>query len=81
MDADSVNLIVRFARRSGNYVSVFPANIGGCLIAFENIQLRAQSKLEAARGLLSPIYGCFTEGFDTPDVKDAKASLDRLAPT
>jgi hypothetical protein len=28
--------------------------------------------------LLRPIYGWFTEGFDTPDLKDAKALLDEL---
>jgi hypothetical protein len=32
-----------------------------------------------ARDLLAPIYGWFTEGFDTPVLKDAKALLDRLA--
>jgi hypothetical protein len=29
--------------------------------------------------LLTPIYGWFTEGFDTPDLKKAKALLDELA--
>ena len=29
-----------------------------------------------ARDLLAPIYGWFTEGFDTVDLKDAKALLD-----
>ena len=32
-----------------------------------------------ARDLLAPIYGWFTEGFDTADLKDAKALLDQLA--
>jgi AAA ATPase domain/Adenylate and Guanylate cyclase catalytic domain len=32
-----------------------------------------------ARDLLAPIYGWFTEGFDTPDLKEAKALLDQLA--
>ena len=32
-----------------------------------------------ARGLLAPIYGWFTEGFDTADLKEAKALLDELA--
>jgi predicted ATPase len=31
-----------------------------------------------ARDLLAPVYGWFTEGFDTADLKDAKALLDRL---
>ena len=32
-----------------------------------------------ARDLLAPIYGWFTEGFDTADLKEAKALLDQLA--
>jgi len=32
-----------------------------------------------ARELLAPVYGWFTEGFDTADLKDAKALLDELA--
>jgi hypothetical protein len=28
--------------------------------------------------LLAPVYGWFTEGFDTPDLKDAKALPDKL---
>jgi predicted ATPase len=32
-----------------------------------------------ARGLVAPIYNWFTEGFDTPDLKRAKALLDELA--
>jgi hypothetical protein len=31
--------------------------------------------------MLAEIYGWFTEGFDTADLKDAKALLDDLAPT
>jgi predicted ATPase len=34
---------------------------------------------DAGRNLLAPIYGWFTEGFDTADLKDAKALLDQLA--
>jgi predicted ATPase len=33
----------------------------------------------AARDLLAPIYGWFTEGFDTPDLQDAKTLLEELA--
>jgi predicted ATPase len=40
---------------------------------------RDQGKLQQARELLAPIYGWFTEGFDTLDLKDAKASLEELA--
>ena len=32
-----------------------------------------------ARQLLAPIHGWFTEGLDTPDLKDAKALSDELA--
>ncbi len=32
-----------------------------------------QGKRTEARGLLAPIYGWFTEGFDTADLKEAKA--------
>jgi hypothetical protein len=33
----------------------------------------------AARDLLAPVYAWFTEGFDTQDLKDAKALLGELA--
>ena len=40
---------------------------------------RDQGKRKEARELLSPVYGWFTEGFDTLDLKEAKALLDELA--
>jgi predicted ATPase len=39
---------------------------------------REQGKRDAARDLLAPTYGWFTEGFDTPVLKEAKALLDTL---
>ena len=39
---------------------------------------RDQGRRAEARDLLAPIYGWFTEGFDTPDLKEAKALLDEL---
>jgi predicted ATPase len=39
---------------------------------------RDQGKRDAARELLAPVYGWFTEGFDTLDLKQAKALLDEL---
>ena len=39
---------------------------------------RDQCKPRQARELLAPVYGWFTEGFDTPDLKEAKALLDEL---
>ena len=38
-----------------------------------------QGKRQEARDLLAPVYGWFTEGFDTIDLKEAKALLDELA--
>ena len=40
---------------------------------------RDQGKRDEARDLLAPVYGWFTEGFDTLDLKEAKALLDALA--
>ena len=37
-----------------------------------------QGRGAEARDLLAPVYGWFAEGFDTPDLKDAKALLDEL---
>jgi predicted ATPase len=35
-------------------------------------------KRDEARELLAPVYGWFTKGFDTLDLKEAKALLDKL---
>jgi len=40
---------------------------------------RDQGKRRQAHDLLAPVYGWFTEGFDTLDLKEAKALLDELA--
>jgi predicted ATPase len=40
---------------------------------------RDQGKRAEARELLAPVYGWFTEGFDTRDLKEAKALLEQLA--
>jgi class 3 adenylate cyclase/predicted ATPase len=40
---------------------------------------RSQGKVQQARELLAPVYGWFTEGFDTLDLKEAKALLEELA--
>jgi predicted ATPase len=40
---------------------------------------REQGKRDEARELLAPVYGWFTEGFDTLDLKQAKALLEELA--
>jgi predicted ATPase len=40
---------------------------------------RDQGKPQQARELLAPVYGWFTEGFDTRDLKEAKVLLDDLS--
>jgi predicted ATPase len=55
-----------------------------------SLELRASSDLARlwvergergrAADLIGPVYGLFTEGFDTLDLKEAKALLDQLAP-
>ena len=41
--------------------------------------LNKQGRRDEARAMLAEIYGWFTEGFDTADLKDAKALLDELS--
>jgi predicted ATPase len=41
--------------------------------------LRDRGRSDEARALLAPVYEGFTEGFDTADLKDAKALLEELA--
>jgi predicted ATPase len=40
---------------------------------------RAQDRTAEARDLLAPVYDWFTKGFDTADLKEAKALLDELS--
>ena len=40
---------------------------------------RSQGKQQQARELLAPVYSWFTEGFETRDLKEAKALLEELA--
>ena len=39
---------------------------------------RHQGNVQQARELLAPVYGWFTEGFDTRDLKEAKALSEEL---
>ena len=41
--------------------------------------LRDTSRRDEGRAMLTEVYNWFTEGFDTADLKDAKALLDELA--
>ena len=40
---------------------------------------RDHGRVAEARRLLAPVYGWFTEGFDTPDLRAAKALMEELA--
>ena len=40
---------------------------------------QGQGKKDEARGLLAGVYGWFVEGFDTKDLREAKALLDELS--
>jgi hypothetical protein len=42
---------------------------------------RSLSSQILAFGVLAPVYNWFTEGFDTADLKDARALLEELSPT
>ena len=73
----------------GKSTRVFPTYAGGCAPTASQILGNAamslarlwsdQGKVHQARELLAPIYGWFTEGFDTRDLKEAKALLEELA--
>jgi class 3 adenylate cyclase/predicted ATPase len=59
-----------------------------CRLGGKSVELRAarglarlwlrQGKLREARDLLAPVFGWFTEGFDTPDLKETKALLEEI---
>jgi tetratricopeptide (TPR) repeat protein len=66
-------LALDIARRQG--AKSLELRAGRCLAGLWHDQGRPPE----ARELLAPVYGWFTEGFDTPDLKEAKALLDALA--
>ncbi len=80
-DDETTNIVVGFLRLVGLDQSVK---------LFERLDLLALQRhvanakvcrlgwVAVARNLLAPIYNWFTEGFDTPDLKDAKMLLDEL---
>ena len=47
-------------------------------VAMHGAAMARSGQEGAARDLLAPVYGWFTEGFDTLDLKEAKALLDEL---
>jgi predicted ATPase len=55
-------------------------NRGNCGAAMSMARLwRDQGKPQQASELLAPVYGWFTEGFNTLDLKEAKALLEQLS--
>jgi predicted ATPase len=56
-------------------LTVTVENANGNPVAGAAVALSARQ----ARELLAPVYGWFTEGFDTRDLKEAKALLEELA--
>jgi predicted ATPase len=56
--------------------SISPSHIG----AYGTVAIPQHGgKAREARELLAPVYGWFTEGFDTGDLKEAKALLEGLS--
>ncbi len=67
------------ANPSVSLISRQPDGNNGVGEALEPRSSIRSSRRTEARGLLAGVYGLFTEGFDTPDLKDAKALLDDLS--
>ncbi|MEE8546415.1 MAG: hypothetical protein V3T29_11435, partial [Alphaproteobacteria bacterium] len=67
-------------RRAGDFAELSSARSLRLRAATSLARLwRDQDRAIEAREVLAPVYGWFTEGFGTPDLKDAKALLDDLA--
>jgi len=66
-------------RKASNVAHEQEAKLWDLRAAVSLSRLRCDQGLRTeALDLLAPIYGWFTEGFDTPDLKEAKALLDEL---
>jgi predicted ATPase len=57
---------------------MFSANCARCCGGPISTSNDNQGKRDEAREILAPVYGWFTEGFDTLDLKEAKALLEEL---
>jgi predicted ATPase len=68
----SLHKAVEVARRQSAKSWELRATVSLCRLWQE------QGKVDEARQMLAEIYGWFTEGFDTPDLRDAQALLDAL---
>jgi predicted ATPase len=77
---------MRRVNHSAEYVSEDGASVNQAESFFSRLRAardlarlwRDQSRCAEARDLLSPVYGWFTEGFDTTDLKEAKTLMEAL---
>ena len=60
------------------WVTVSIRTLGGAATSLARMRAARDERSEA-KSVLAPVYGWFTEGFDTADLKSAKALLDELA--
>jgi predicted ATPase len=80
MPAISTNLVGQLLRHRGPSAPRFAPKFWELRAAMSMARLwRDQGKRDEARELLAPVYGWFTEGFDTLDLKEAKVLLEGLA--
>jgi len=70
---DLYHLAIKLGRANGDKIAELQA-----ITSLARL-LAKESKRDEARTMLADIYGWFTEGFDTADLKDAKALLDELS--
>jgi predicted ATPase len=68
------------------HLNIAPPNAGSTISHKRSVArvslarlLATQGRRNEARAMLAEICGCFTEGLDTADLKDAKALLDELS--
>jgi predicted ATPase len=68
-----LRIAIEVARRQGARLFELRATVSLARV------LRDTNRRDEARAMLAEIYNWFTEGFDTPDLKDAKSLLEELA--
>ena len=71
--ADNYHHAIELARRNSDRIAELEASTSLARL------LNQQQRRDEAGAMLAAIYNWFTEGFDTADLKDAKALLDELA--
>ncbi len=65
--------------KSSLFPAVLYATVSHCLVRENVLAPKISWKIPESRDLLAPVYNWFTEGFDTADLKDAKALLAQLS--